>query len=418
VFLLAGIRFEIGGLCRRADSYFLASPSFMTRLAPCLASFSPSETPRTMPQVIDIQQASDPQDVVHEAVRLLAAGELVGLPTETGYVVAANAADANAVAELTGNLIEGLSTEFCLAVKHAGEALDYVPDMTPLGRRLASRCWPGPVTITFPENDVGGLIRSLSEATCNAIKSENGLRLRSPAHRVLADIQRLLPVPLVLTGEVFSGDRLANTAEELPTLLRELPALVIDDGESRFGEPGTVIELDYSGWHVSRPGVVQESAIRRLACDIHLFVCTGNTCRSPLAEGMFRKMLAERLGCADDDLADHGHLVISAGLAAAHGSPASSESIELARRQGIDLGRHESQPLTEQLLEQADHVYTMTQNHRDAIDHSRPDLAKHVELLARDGSDIPDPIGGRMREYERCEQAIDRHLRSILNSMD
>jgi protein-tyrosine phosphatase len=371
-----------------------------------------------MSQVIDIRQASDPRDVVHEAVRQLVAGELVGLPTETVYVVAANAAHANAVSKLTGSLADGLSTEFCLAVKNAGEALDYVPDMTPLGRRLSSRCWPGPVTIAFPEKNVGGLTRSLSDAARKSLQSESGLRLRAPEYPVLAEIQRLLPSPLVLTGEVFSDGRVATTAEELTSLLREPPALVIDDGKTRFSTPGTVIDLDDSGWHISRPGVVQEAEIRQLTCEIHLFVCTGNTCRSPLAEGMFRKSLAERLECAEDKIADHGHLVISAGLAASLGSPASRESIELARQQGIDLGQHESQPLTEPLLEQADHVYTMTRNHRDAIVHSRPDLAEHVELLARDGSDVPDPIGGGMREYERCQQAIDRHIRSILDAMN
>src|SRR5690606_38607488 len=101
---------------------------------------------------------------------------------------------------------------------------------------------------------------------------------------------------------------------------------------------------------------VSERMLARLAGEVYLFVCTGNTCRSPMAEALFRKMLADRLECREDELMDHGFVVISAGLAAYKGAPAAPESLEILRREGIDLSAHESQPVTEELLFHCDHI--------------------------------------------------------------
>jgi protein-tyrosine phosphatase len=73
--------------------------------------------------------------------------------------------------------------------------------------------------------------------------------------------------------------------------------------------------------------------------------------------------------------------------------------------------------LTERLLHQADHVYTMTRTHRDAILEAYPEVADRLELLARDRTDIPDPMGGGMQDYERCEREIERQLRTLLNEL-
>ena len=190
--------------------------------------------------------------------------------------------------------------------------------------------------------------------------------------------------------------------------------MVIDDGECRYGEPATVVQIKTGSWSIIQPGVVKESMIGRLSCELFLFICTGNTCRSPLAEGFFRKMLADRLRCAEDELADHGYMVLSAGMSAEAGLPAAPESVEVARRSGVDLRAHESQPVTDRLLEQADRIFTMTQGHRDALLASNPRLANRIELLARDQSDISDPIGAGQAEYEACCVEIERNLRAIL----
>lgn len=128
-----------------------------------------------------------------------------------------------------------------------------------------------------------------------------------------------------------------------------------------------------------------------------LFVCTGNTCRSPLAEGIARAELRRR-GWANVQ-------VKSAGVSAHPGAPASAEAVTVARRQGVDLSAHMSQPLTPALVSWADVVLTMGPSHLPSVDRmggaekaaTLGDFAAGGEGL---GPSVPDPFGGPEALYE------------------
>jgi len=165
-------------------------------------------------------------------------------------------------------------------------------------------------------------------------------------------------------------------------------------------------------------GVVSERLLARLAGEVYLFVCTGNTCRSPMAEVIFRKMLSDRLGCREDELMDRGFAVVSAGLAAPRGAPASPEAVTLLREEGIDLSAHESQPVTEDLLFHCDYIFTMTRHHRDAVISAFPELAEQVRLLSPENTDVSDPIGSGIDEYVRCREEIGSYLKFWLDQID
>ena len=270
-----------------------------------------------------------------------------------------------------------------LVLSGATEAMDYVPNMSKLGKKLVRRCWPGPVTLSFSLNGDLGLLSELPAATHQAVTPNNRVRLRVPVHPAIQEILRRLPAPLVVAGETdVSTSPAAATAEEAAERFSPVAAMIVADGSCRYGEPSTVVGVSGNSWELMAPGVVSEVMVGRLASEVILFVCTGNTCRSPMAESLFRKLLAQRLKCTQDQLFDRGCLVISAGLAAVSGAPASSEAIDVMADIGVDLSQHSSQPLTERLLDQADRIYTMTRNHRDSILAIRTDLADRVEMLA------------------------------------
>ena len=113
------------------------------------------------PVVIDLRQAEDWRDVVHQTVQALVEGKLVAFPTETVYGVAASALDEDAVERLVTLKKRRIGHALTLAVKSAEEARDYVPDMSSLALRLARRCWPGPITLVVDDSHPESLVRRL-----------------------------------------------------------------------------------------------------------------------------------------------------------------------------------------------------------------------------------------------------------------
>jgi protein-tyrosine-phosphatase/tRNA A37 threonylcarbamoyladenosine synthetase subunit TsaC/SUA5/YrdC len=350
-------------------------------------------------------------------VQALAEGRPVAFPTETDYVVATSARAANAAAVLGEMAVERPGEPLLtLALKSAEETLDWAPRITSVGLRLARRCWPGPVAMIVPDDHPESLVQRLPAAAQSALVGGGRLRLRVPGHPMLADCMRMLAGPVML-AEPAAADGPIVTAEGVAAAAGDRLALVLDDGRARYAQPVSTVELVGDGYRVVRPGVVSEESLRRLASLMVLFICTGNTCRSPLAEVLFRRVAAERLGCPPEEIEQHGVVVTSAGLAAWAGGPASGSAVEVAAEMGCDLRGHESQPLTETLVRQADVILTMTASHRAALLAQFPEAGGRVAMLSPDRRDVIDPIGGSLDVYRSCGRQIEEHLAARIDTL-
>ncbi len=144
-----------------------------------------------------------------------------------------------------------------------------------------------------------------------------------------------------------------------------------------------------------------------------LFVCTGNTCRSPMAEGILKKMLKE--GNIDQIQ------VSSAGTNSWGGCPTSLSALEIGASSGIDLKAHLSRKLTRQMLEEADLVLVMSRDHLDHIKEMNENLIAKSFLLKAfpEKSEeksfwIKDPIGGTRDDYRRCFLDLNESIKRIL----
>lgn len=128
-----------------------------------------------------------------------------------------------------------------------------------------------------------------------------------------------------------------------------------------------------------------------------LFVCTGNTCRSPMAASMMNKI------CKENDMDVE---CSSAGIFAEKGSKASKHSIEAMKNYSIDLSNHSATPLTEALISEYDLILTMTEGHKTMISALAKDkIYTLCEYAGYDG-DITDPYGGNLTQYKECAQDI------------
>lgn len=130
-----------------------------------------------------------------------------------------------------------------------------------------------------------------------------------------------------------------------------------------------------------------------------LMVCTGNTCRSPMAEGVLKKT-AEGMDIK----------VSSAGLAASAGAPPSTNAVLAAAEKGVDISAHRARQLTADLTESFDLIVTMTASHKQMILAAMPDIKDKVVTLGEwsgAGGDVRDPFGGDLDCYRRCLEQID-----------
>ena len=146
-----------------------------------------------------------------------------------------------------------------------------------------------------------------------------------------------------------------------------------------------------------------------------LFICTGNICRSPMAEGLFRHAVKGR----------GDYRVMSAGLGAIEGQPPSPYAVQALAELGIDISRQRSQPLTHELARQADFIFGMTHNHTETVALLYPSAAEKTflvrefdETLDPFEKDISDPIGCSYEVYANCRDQIEQGIVSLLGFID
>lgn len=330
--------------------------------------------------------------VARAATEALLSGRLVVIPTDTVYGVAGRADDPRSVEALRelSRAGGGSLTWHAPTAEAAVEGLE----MTALAhRRLLSRFLPGPVrfVIELPEDVLAAVCGRLGVAR-GVIEDGTALRVRVPGSAVSSAVLENVPRPVVMIRAAAAGwgaGRGGQDDRRLGEVHDQRVGCVIDAGALSIGKPATTVRLHAGGgFKVESEGAVSSAEIMHAVERVVLFVCTGNTCRSPMAEGIARSMLKP------EELTT----VLSAGVATADGLPVAVEAVEALAQMGIDISSHRTRQLTRELVRRAAAIYVMTDAHLQRVLEIEPSARDRVQKLDPSGN-IADPVGMPLEAY-------------------
>lgn len=363
--------------------------------------------------------------LIARAAAALREGGLAVVPTETVYGLAAGAASRAGVEKLAAAVgrrapwIEPGAAVGPFATWHAASAgvvRDVLRPRFAVHRRLLARLAPGPVRFLV---EVGPEEQARIERELGVqpgVATGGGLvAVRVPDHELTAAVLEQARTPVVMERLAATGwgaDRDAGPALADGRAERAGIAVVVDDGPTRYGRASTTLKLrEGGGWEVVAAGACEERIIRRRLERHILFICTGNTCRSPMAETIARAIVDESPGGVPTR-------VSSAGVAAAEGDRATPEAWEALRGLGFEPGPHRSKDLTRGMVADADVIYGMTSSHLRAVLALDPTAAAKVRTLDPAGADVPDPIGAPPEVYRRTAQRLAELVRARLKELE
>ncbi|MBM3328091.1 MAG: threonylcarbamoyl-AMP synthase [Calditrichaeota bacterium] len=336
--------------------------------------------------------------VVHADLRLaleaLRSGELIIAPTETVYGLMGRAFDDDVLKRL--DLVKGgRSAPYAAAFAGLSQVEEVLGPLDLRRRRFAVSLLPGPITLILP---------AANNLLAIYAGSSGGIGVRIPAHPVPVTLARDLEAPIWATSANRTGRPEPSSFAAIDSRLLNDVRIVLDGGTTTYHRASTVIDTISTPYSVVRPGPCPErveKALLEAASPINiLLLCSGNICRSPIAEVLLRHILDKR------NLI--GFEVSSAGLDAMPEDGATPEMAAVASSWGLALSHHRARRATIELLESMDLILAATPRHRERIIMFSSKIGERVRLMGESiGIEvIPDPYQSGSETYLECAMLL------------
>jgi len=346
----------------------------------------------------------DPKNIdnslIKKAVDAIAKGGIVALPTETVYGLGGLSEREDVVERLYAVKERSKNKPFSLALGSANIATsDYFDALPPFGYRLIEKFWPGPLTLIYYSRE------------------NKKIGIRIPANVIANKILRELKAAVYLPSANISGQKEAVSAAEVESVFNGKIDLIVDGGECTYSSPSTVLDLTCRPFKVLRKGIISERDIAKVFVRKRiLFVCTGNTCRSPMAQFLLEKYLSRERPYFKDR-----YEIISRGISVSSGFRATDYTANILKdKENLDMYNFFAKKLDHHTILSSDLIFVMEDGQSDYILRSEPKAEGKVFNLkkflpADKEKDIPDPIGKGMFVYEEAYSLIKSAILELKN---
>ena len=368
-------------------------------------------------KVIKLDAVKVDSSKINEAAAVIDSGGLVAFPTETVYGIGCRV-KIDSLARLDD--VKGRSADkfYTLHIGRKGDFEKYVPVVGFKAKKLIRNAWPGPLTVVFeldPEQ-IDKLRDNLDGEVFESLYKNNSIGIRCPDNLIASMLLQQTSNPVVAPSANITGHPPAIQADQVLEQLSGRIDLLLDAGPCKYKKSSTVVKIGRNGLEVLRSGFYSRAELEVLSQVKFLFVCTGNTCRSPMAEGIFRKYLAEKIQCNVDGLDEMGYKVSSAGIIGSVGFPASPEAVVACAAMGVNIEAHRSKALSRELIEESDMIFAMERIHRDRVIDLDSKASEKCLLLAGN-TGVPDPIGHPQEFYDNCAKLIERFVQKRISEL-
>ncbi len=335
----------------------------------------------SLTKIIQVDPLTFQEGPILEAAKVIVSGGLVIIPTETVYGVAASSLNKKAQEKLYKIKNRPKDKPFSILIAQPHRVHEYARNIPVAAYKLMQKFWPGPLTL---------ILQSLDK--------------RSVGLRVPKD---LIALSLIIQSGVPLACPSANISDQPPPVnfqeaIKDLDGKVdlgIDAGPTSLGKESTVVDCTVVPPVIVRKGAISDEEILEVIKVRNiLFICTGNSCRSVMAEAYLKHILAKQ-GRTDIH-------VSSAGIMALGGMGASEGTREILANEGIDVSGHRAQRVTRDLINQSDLILVMDTVHEDNILQMAPEAKNRLFLLKEFAKindtnlNIADPAGGSIEFYQ------------------
>ena len=369
-------------------------------------------------KVLKVDASNIDSATIKEAAAIVDSGGFVVFPTETVYGIACRV-KSDSIARLDSLKGRTAGKHYTLHIGRKGDVRNYVPTIGLKTQKLIQNAWPGPLTIVFEldEKDIERQQNNFDEEVFKSLYKNHSIGIRCPDNTIAAMLLQQTSSHVVAPSANVTDQPPAINGDQVLDQFSGRIELLLDAGPCKYKKSSTVVKIGKKGLAVLRPGFYSKLELEVLSKIKFLFVCTGNTCRSPMAEGIFRKYLAEKLQCNVDELGKMGYKVSSAGIIGSVGFPATPEAVTACAAMGVDIKAHRNKALSKELVEESDIIFAMEQIHRDRVIALDQKAAKRCVLLAGH-TGIPDPIGHPQMFYDNCAKLIERFVRKRIGELE